>query len=347
LLLFGAFSLSSLACGGPATDRRSADVPGAASRLRYQNADHLSAVGEGTTQAEADRAARVGVAEQIAARLQSVCRVSDAEGGAGPAHTSACDVRSETRFDRAELITLVPAERRCLRPGHCVAFAVLDRAHALAMLSAEHTAALARFDAAALRAEGQAGAARPDDRALTTALSDAAEALARAEGQVGPLAAIEGRLPLSQSAARRRAAALDGLRDHRLSQLQVQLVLGDLDPTLRAPVAQALVQAFAALGLTARTADACEGGLSFAPVAEIPCGRSPLGPRCTLALQGALRTCGGEGLSQIDLGAGVQAVHPRSAEEARRQLLAAIPAGPLALALHRALAAVLPVRPAP
>lgn len=344
-----ATSLAAGGCGGPSSGGGAGpETPSAANRARYDNADHLTAVGEGPSQAEAERAARVGVAEQIAARLQSVCAVTDTEGGAAaPGHHTACEVRSETRFERAELITLVPEESRCPSAGRCVAFAVLDRAHALEVLSAAHDAAVSAFDAAYGRAQTAARAAQPDDRALATALLDAAGALDRAEAAVGPLAAIEGRLPDRQRQARTHAAELDALRDARLGQLQVNLDLRDLDASLRAPVAQALVQAFAHLGLTAHIGEACPRGLSFAPSADVPCGRSPLGPRCTLALHGPLRSCAGEGLSEIDLGGGVQAVHPRSADEARRQLLAAIPAGPLAAALHRALAGVLPVRPLP
>lgn len=353
----GAAALIASACGGASGAGDDTLRPRPANRARYLNDAHLSAMGEGATPAEAERAARVGVAEQVRAQLHSVCEVSDAEGTGGPTHRTACDVRSETRFERAELIKLVADESRCPEPGRCVAFAVLDRAQAIEVLSAGHSMALAAFAAAADRAQAEADRPEPDDRALSTALQDAAAALTTSEAQVGPLAALEGRLPASQRAARVRALTLDALRDRRLGQLRVQLDLSGVEAGLRAPVGQALVQAFAHLGLTARTGDgrtgdvrtgdACTAGLRFAPQVEVPCGRSPLGPRCSLALHGALQTCAGEELSQIDLGNGVQAVHPRSADEARRQLLAALPAAPLAAALHRALAGVLPVRPLP
>lgn len=297
----------------------------------------LRAEGHGPTAAAAADDARARLAAQIEARLTARLTVESTETNTGGDERIERQIVTEARFERAELIQVPTALRRCAR-GECVAVAVLDRARASDALRDAAAGPSARLRAAV----GQV--ATHDLSAFTRAVRGAADAWVELAPIGWQRAAIEDGLPADFAADRAAWRHLETERARRLAALRVTVapVAGVAAPWPDR-VADALVDAFGRHGLSAARGEGC-GDLVARPEAALSCGRGPLGPRCALALRVALAPCDGPTQVTVDFAdAGLAAVAPRDPARAEAALAARVDGARLADPLGRALAPVLPI----
>lgn len=297
----------------------------------------LRAEGHGPTAAAAADDARARLASQIRARLSATLTVHSTETNTGGDERIERQIVTEASFERAELIAVPEALRRCA-PGECVAVAVLNRARASDALRDAAAGPSARLRAAVEQA------ATAELAAFTRAVRDAADAWAELAPIGWQRAAIEEGLPADFAADRAAWRGLDAERARRLAALRVTVApVAGVSSPWPDRVADALVDAFGRHGISAARGEGC-GDLVARPEASLSCGRGPLGPRCALALRVALASC--EGASQVTIDfadAGLAAVAPRDPARAEAALAARVDGARLAEPIGRALAPVLPI----
>ncbi len=318
------------ACGGAAPA-----VAPHHSAARYVIGHGESTQGAAAAEAEARR----DVAAQVASALDASLTVEEHEAGGQGAADVRSRIRTETTFERAELIEVPPAETLC-DGAHCRAVALLPREKAVETLAVDYQTAHEPF-ARACGAE-----ADPDVAIFTRALRQAETAYPALEKRGREIEVVSQGPYAPLRADRAAMSRLRAAQEARLRALDVTVLPPEtVEPALTGPVSEALVSGFAHLGLPAHPGAACTGGLSFAPRAAVTCGPGQLGPRCEMALAGVLRDClHAATLAEIDLrGAGLVGIHPRSDADARQNVLKRLGGDGVPQALGAALRDVLPV----
>ncbi len=330
--LFGLVVCALAGCGGEAPRPEPWKARHPASR--FITADGFSDEGPDAAEAEA----RAGVARQIDSSIEATLTVRTGETDGRPSHDIESVTREKARFDRGELIKVVREATHC-EGRRCQAFAALDRDEVEDLLGREYVAGHAAFTTAAGAAEGAAGLAD-----FTVRFRQAETAFDALEPRGRQIEGVTGRAYGPYATDRERRDALRARRARMLADLRVTLRLdAAADEAWREPLAGALVGAFRDAGLLAAPGDTCAAGVEFRPAAKVACGLGPLGPSCELQIDGELRDCAAHaGLGTLR--ARVVGAHPRSEDDARRQLLDRLAGGALAAALRQQIGDVLPTR---
>jgi hypothetical protein len=285
----------------------------------YPSARFITARGEASAPEQAERAAKAELSSTISAQLNSETKVVVREGGAlgDRSHEeSTSTVRLTTRFEHAELISVVEGCTRCGEGAGggevCSAHAWLNRDEA-----AHRVISALGPDAQRLSASLRDLTPTQDLLKFTQAWHAAQGAYERLTPALNQLKVI-GRMPSELQGVEgelRRAQEVRAARERRIwvwaRPLEVVDASGQPAPSgsreaLEGAVGGALSRAVEAMGLKVWGGSACpeeaQGAevIVVAPRGALRCTLGLVGPQCTLGLSAALSRCPDLRLGEVD-----------------------------------------------
>jgi len=293
---------------------------------------------EGRTSAEAN--ARARISEQIDLAVQVEIRDRQQHEGGRDYQSVLVEVSQSSRFQRAELMRIVPESITCHGP-RCEVLAVLDRGDAIAALTGAYERAATAFREAANQAMRT-----PSIAPFSARLRDADSAFRSLAPLAFQMRAIGRRDPPGFAEDEGRMRSLVAERVRRLSAVRITVVPHDVPQGDWSSLGGAIVDAFGVIGVAASTGIDCTSGLAFVVEAPIECSASYLGPKCTIDLRGVLSDCTTRAeLAPVDFSAAkLTGAHSREETLARRDAVHKVTAGALAPVLRARVMSVLPVQ---
>lgn len=312
---------------------------------RFPSDRFITAIGESTKgRSEAEKAARIGVSEQIDSKIQaSFSSIESLSAVTGKADVGSYSVKESksttTSFDRAELIRIVPEMARSIN-GNYTAVAVLDRDEAARAFIQDYKNKTMIFRAGVRRAIDSASDVSTFATPYNAACVDF-ETLTRLAVQTASVGRSIPEYTNDQAEFKQLLEKREALVKDLIITIHVERT-GDEAKQ----VAATFHQTFKDFGIVARSGDSCTTGLMFMPAYNLECKRGHFGPVCAIAVTAEVRRCmDGGPLAVLDIGKiTVPGADTRDMDSARTQAVTKITPDAVGATLRTQLSGIIPLR---